>query len=250
MTGWAYLDQPPPIPFAHRGGVGEHPENTMIAFEHAVRLGYRYLETDAHATADGVLVAFHDYVLDRVTNRTGVIAELPWDTVRRARLDDQAIPLMEELLAAWPETRVNVDLKSEKAVEPMVEILRRTGTHDRVCVASFSGRRLDRFRRLTGGRVCTATSPVEVARLRAAGFGLPAGRLTGACAQVPVRRGPLTVVDQRFLDAAHGRHVPVHAWTINDRAEMEHLLDLGIDGIMTDRLTVLKDVLVQRGQWA
>ena len=250
MTAWAYLDHPGPIPFAHRGGVGEHPENTLVAFEHAVRLGYRYLETDAHTTADGVLVAFHDHVLERVTDRSGLVANLPWDTVREARLDEEGIPLMEELLTAWPDTRVNVDLKSDGAVEAMVEVLRRTGTHDRVCVASFSGRRLDRFRRLSSGRVCTATSPVEIARLRAAGFGLPSGRLAGACAQVPVRRGPLTVVDPRFLAAAHARHIPVHAWTINDRAEMEHLLDMGIDGIMTDRLTVLKEVLVRRGQWS
>jgi len=249
VTAWAYLDHPGPIPFAHRGGASEHPENTMPAFEHAVGLGYRYLETDAHATADGVLVAFHDNVLDRVTDRTGTIAQLPWDTVRQARLGDAGIPLMEELLTAWPHVRVNIDLKHEASVEPLVDVIERTATHDRVCVASFSGKRLERFRRLTAGRVCTAIGPGDIARLRVAGFGVPAGGFAGNCAQVPVRQGRLLIVDRRFVDGAHRAGLPVHVWTIDDPTEMDRLLDLGVDGIMTDRPTVLKEVLVRRNQW-
>lgn len=249
MTAWAYLDHPGPIPFAHRGGASEHPENTMPAFEHAVGLGYRYLETDAHATSDGVLLAFHDGVLDRVTDRSGIIAKLPWETVRQARIEGVGIPLMEDLLTAWPHVRVNIDLKHEAAVAPLVEVLERTGTHDRVCVASFSGKRLDRFRRLTAGRVCTAIGPADIARLRIASFGVHAGGFAGACAQVPVRQGPILILDRRFVDGAHRAGLPVHVWTIDDAAEMERLLDLGVDGIMTDRPTVLKDVLVRRNQW-
>ena len=250
MTDWAYLDHPGPIPFAHRGGASEHPENTLAAFEHAVRLGYRYLETDAHVTADGVLVAFHDDVLDRVTDRRGVIAQLPWETVRQARLGSEGIPRMEELLTAWPDVRVNVDLKHDESVAPMVDALERTGSHDRVCVASFSGRRLDRFRRLTAGRVCTALGPMDIARLRGCGFRLPARAFSGGCAQVPVRHGRVLIVDRWFVQGAHRRGLPVHVWTIDDPVEMERLLDLGVDGIMTDRPTVLKEVLVRRGQWA
>jgi glycerophosphoryl diester phosphodiesterase len=222
----------------------------MPAFEHAVRLGYRYLETDAHATADGVLVAFHDGVLDRVTDRSGTIARLPWDTVRQARLGDEGIPLMEELLTAWPDVRVNIDLKHEGSVEPLVDVLQRTGAHERVCVASFSGKRLDRFRRLSGGRVCTAIGPWDITRLRVAGFGVPPGGFVGACAQVPVRQGPVLIVDRRFVEGAHRQSLPVHVWTIDDPVEMDRLLDLGVDGIMTDRPSLLKEVLVRRGQWA
>lgn len=247
---WAYLDHPGPIPFAHRGGASEHPENTMPAFEHAVGLGYRYLETDAHATADGVLVAFHDNALDRVTDRSGVIAQLPWDSVRQARLPgDIGIPLMEELLTAWPDVRVNIDLKHEASVALLADVIERTATHDRVGVASFSGKRLERFRRLTAGRVCTAIAPLDIARLRGASFGLPAGRFAGGCAQVPVRQGPLLIVDLRFVTGAHRVGMPVHVWTIDDPVEMDRLLDLGVDGIMTDRPSVLKEVLVRRGQW-
>ena len=250
MTDWTYLDHPGPIPFAHRGGASEHPENTMPAFEHAVRLGYRYVETDAHATADGVLLAFHDPVLDRVTDRHGIIAALPWETVRKARLGGERIPLMEELLTTWPDVRVNIDLKHDASLAPMVDVIERTGAHDRVCVASFSGRRLDRFRRMSGGRVCTAIGPLDIARLRAAGFRMKTGGFAGACAQVPVRQGPVLVVDRRFVDGAHRHGLPVHVWTIDDPVEMERLLDRGVDGIMTDCPSVLKEVLVRRGQWA
>ena len=258
-SGWAYLDHPGPIAFAHRGGASEHPENTMPAFEHAVGLGYRYLETDVHATADGELVAFHDRRLDRVTDRQGLIAELPWHEVRKAVVGNgrggAGVPLLADLLGAWPDVRVNIDIKEENAIAPLARVLAETGAGDRVCVASFSGRRLDRFRALTGGRVCMATSPAEIARLVLAGRGsagswMVGPRVAAACTQVPVRQGPALVVSRGFVDAAHARNLPVHVWTIDDPAEMERLLDLGVDGIMTDRPTVLKEVLQQRGQWS
>jgi glycerophosphoryl diester phosphodiesterase len=247
---WAFLDHPGPIAFAHRGGAGEHPENSMAAFEHAVRLGYRYLETDVHVTSDGVLVAFHDARLDRVTDRAGRISELPWAEVRRARLPDQSpVPLLEDVLGTWPDVRVNIDPKHDGSVVPLVDALRRTEAFDRVCVSAFSDRRLARFRRLTAHQVCTGAAPGEIGRLRLASWGGFLGPLAAACVQVPVSYGRLPVVDGRFLAAAHRRQLPVHVWTIDDGAAMERLLDLGIDGIMTDRPALLKDVLQRRGQW-
>ena len=133
---------------------------------------------------------------------------------------------------------------------PLVEVIERTGTHDRVCVASFSGKRLARFRPMTAGRVCTAIGPLDIARLRRAGYRTRPCDLPGACAQVPVRRGRILIVDRRFVEGAHRSGLAVHVWTIDDEGEMERLLDLGVDGIMTDRPTLLKEVLVRRGQWA
>ena len=222
----------------------------MSAFAAAVALGYRYVETDVHTTADGVLVAFHDDHLDRVTDRTGRIADLPWAEVQRARLaGGDGVPLLEDLLGAWPDLRVNIDPKLDNAVAPLVDVLERTAAHDRVCIGAFSDRRLAAIRRFTGNRVCTSMGPRDVGRLRAASLGVPVGRFAAACAQVPVRQGRLTLVDRRFLEAAHGRGLQVHVWTIDDRTEMERLLDLGVDGLMTDRPDVLKDVLSARVQW-
>ena len=253
-SAWPFLDWPGVLAFAHRGAHGPDaggvPENTMAAFEAAVRLGYRYVETDVHRTADGVLVAFHDDCLDRVTDRTGKIAELPWSEVAKARLArGEGVPLFEDLLGTWPDLRVNVDAKADGAVEPLAAVLERTGSVDRVCAGSFSGRRTALLRARLGPRLCTSLGPWGTVRLRLASLALPTGSLPAACAQVPVRQGPVPVVDRRFVAAAHRRALQVHVWTIDDRVEMERLLDLGVDGLMTDRPSALKEVLTSRGAW-
>jgi glycerophosphoryl diester phosphodiesterase len=249
---FAFLQHDGPIPFAHRGGASEAPENTLPAFEHAVRLGYRYLETDVHVTADGVLVAFHDDVLDRVTDASGRIDQLAWSTVREAKVDGrEPIPLFEDLLGSFPEALVNVDPKHDASVEPLVAVLRRCGAVERVCIGAFSDRRLQRIRGLLGPTLCTSLGPRSIAKLVAASSaGLPAGRLPAPCAQVPVSARGVTIVDEKFVRAAHKRGMQVHVWTIDDEAEMRRLLDLGVDGIMTDVPAVLRALLEERGEWS
>jgi glycerophosphoryl diester phosphodiesterase len=244
-----FLDHPGPLAFAHRGGAGDWPENTMPAFEHAVALGYRYVETDVHVTADGVLVAFHDESLDRVTDRTGLIRELPWVTVSEARVDGrEPIPLLEDLLGSWPDLRVNIDPKHDSAVDALIDTLRRTDAVERVCIGAFSDARLDRIRAALGPRLCTSLGPRGIARLKAASLGVPLS-VPAPCAQVPVRLRGVVVTDQRFVNAAHRLGMQVHVWTIDDPDEMARLLDMGVDGIMTDRPAVLRQVLEERGQW-
>lgn len=251
----AFLDHPGPIPFAHRGGAADGPENTMAAFAAAVSLGYRYVETDVQATSDGILLAFHDDRLDRATDRRGIIAELPYAVVARARVDGrEPIARLDELLEAWPDLRVNIEPKHDSAVAPLAAAIRRQRAIDRVCVASFAMRRLARLRRVLGPRLCTALGPPEVAALRAAAWGLPgAARLArrggGTCVQVPLRGGGMPLVERRIVAAAHALGLPFHVWTVDDPADMERLLDLGVDGLMTDRPVVLRDVLRRRGRW-
>lgn len=241
-----YLDWDGPIPFAHRGGASDAPENTMPAFQHAVDLGYRYVETDVQVTADGVLVAFHDDDLSRACGRPGLISRLTWNEVRTALVRGEApIPLLEDLLGTWPELRVNIDCKTDAAVPALVAALRRTGALDRVCVGAFSDRRIRRIRGLLGDRLCSALGPAGVAALR---FGRPRS-LRGLTAQVPVRHGRITVTDQRFVERAHAIGIHVHVWTVDDHAEIDRLLDIGVDGIMTDRLVVLREVYERRGHW-
>jgi glycerophosphoryl diester phosphodiesterase len=246
---WPFLDWPGPIPVAHRGGAGERPENTMPAFAAAVAMGYRYVETDVHATADGVLLAFHDHSLDRVTDMTGDVGALPYATVRSARVEGEPIPLLEDVLGTWPELRVHVDAKHAAAVPALVAAIDRTEAHDRVCIGAFSDRRVAGLRRLSGGRICTWMGRREILALRAASLGLPTPRSPAGCTQVPVRQGRLPLVDRRFVATAHRRGVGVHVWTIDDRAEMERLLDLGVDAILSDRPSLLKEVFVARGLW-
>jgi glycerophosphoryl diester phosphodiesterase len=243
---YPFLDWPGPIPIAHRGGASEAPENTLPAFAGAVRLGYRYVETDVHVTADGVLLAFHDDHLDRVTDREGEIASLPWSEVRKAKVDGrEPIPLLADLLGTWPDLRVNIDPKHDAAVEPLAAVIEATGAVDRVCIGSFSDRRIDRARALLGPRLCTSLGPLGILRLR---LGLrPPGGV--ACAQVPTSTGPFDVLTPRLLRHAWRRGIPVQVWTIDDPDEMHRLLDLEVDGIMTDRPAALKQVLVERELW-
>jgi glycerophosphoryl diester phosphodiesterase len=247
---WPYLDHPGPLPIAHRGGALDAPENTLPAFERAAALGFPYVETDARVTADGVAVAFHDDDLGRLAGRPGRISDLPWREVAAARVGGEAIPRLDELLGSFPNLKVNVDPKQDQVVDLVAEAVRATASLDRVGVGSFSGRRLARLRRLLGPRLCTALGPLAVARLRLASLGLPTGPLPAPCVQVPVRApGGVPIVDRRFLAEAHRRHIQVHVWTVDDPDEMGALLDLGVDGLMTDRPAVLKDVLQSRHQW-
>ena len=260
VTGRAYLDAVGlygVIAMAHRGGA-LHPElpgveNTLHAFEHAVALGYEYLETDVHVTRDGVLLAFHDDVLDRVTDSTGRLAELSAEEVSAARIRAEfPVPTMAELLEAFPGCRFNIDLKSNGAGPVLAELVESTGSHDRICVGSFSQARLDAFRRASRGRVATSAAPPEVVLFMACPSGRAARRLTRgrvAALQVPHRRGPVTVVTGSLVRRAHAAGAQVHVWTVDEPAEMEQLLDLGVDGLITDRTDVLKDVLTRRGQW-
>ena len=256
-SSYPFLDSDRPVAFAHRGGAEDGRENTMTAFARAVALGYRYLETDVHATADGVLVVFHDRDLARLTDRVGIIRNLPWREVRRARVRGrEPVPLLEDVLGTWPDVRVNIDVKDVPAVGPLVEVIRRTNAVRRVCVGSFSDRRLAAVRAALGPTLATSLGPRAAARLVLASSPAPVGwlltRLAPAgvpCAQVPPRLRGMPVITRRFLDAAHARGVVVHAWTVNDEAQMRRLLDLGVDGVMTDRLETLRDVLLERGQW-
>lgn len=222
------------------------PENTMPAFQYAVDHGYRYVETDVQVTSDGVLVAFHDNDLSRTCGRNARISDLPWSEVRTALVDGKApIPLLEEMLGAWPELRVNIDCKSDAAVEALVATLQRSNALDRVSVGAFSDRRIQRLRKLLGPQLCSALGPGETARLR---FGTLRTAIANA-AQIPVRQGPLTVVTKGLIARAHRLGIKVHVWTIDDPQEMERLLDLGVDGLMTDRPPVLRQVFQDRGIW-
>jgi glycerophosphoryl diester phosphodiesterase len=240
-----YLDHEGPIAFAHRGGAAEAPENTIAAFERAVGLGYRYLETDVQVTADGVLVVFHDDDLRRLCGRPERVDALPWDEVATLRVrGTEPIPTFDDLLGRWPEVRFNVDCKTDRAVAPLVDVITGHGALDRVCVASFSDRRIRRIRSLAGPRLCTAAARWELAALWAVGM-----RLGGAAAQVPQRRGPVTIATERLVRRARRRGMPVHVWTVDDRGEMGRLLDIGVAGLITDRPAVLREVLVEREQW-
>lgn len=243
------------VAMAHRGGwltPEDAPrENTAYAFRRAVELGYDYLETDVRTTADGELLAFHDDVLDRVTDATGKIGAVSWTGLAGVRIGGfDPIPRFADLLEEFPDARFNVDLKDAAAVQPLAEIVNRLGAGNRICVGSFSGARLNAFRRLAPD-VMTSTTPLAVAWATHA-FGLRRLFVDPAAAlQIPVSQSgvPLSLVRPDVLRLSHAAGRVVHVWTINDEAEMHRLIDLGVDGLVTDDITTLKRVLLERGLW-
>lgn len=248
----AYLDGTTPLAIAHRGGAVDGAENTLSAFGRAVDAGYVYLETDVHLTADGVLIAFHDDELDRVTDRSGRVDALPWAQLRQARVAGvERIPTLAEVLEAFPDVRINVDPKTDDTVEPLVRTLRETYAVDRVLIGSFDQRRLLRVRRLLPG-VATSMGPWEVRALKLAAEGfLPRALVPtwAGCAQVPETHEGRRIVDRAFVRTAHARGLQVHVWTVNEAADMHRLLNFGVDGIITDAIEVLREVLAERGRW-
>lgn len=245
------------IPMAHRGGslltgnLGI--ENTTRAFRNAVELGYQYLETDVHATLDGRLVAFHDPDLGRVTERQGRIAEMTFAEVRSVAVGGrEEVPTLDELLDEFPECFFNIDLKAPGAVSLLADTLTRHGASRRVCVGSFSRKRLTRFRRALPQAVTAASMPEVMAM--AAGRVRRRAHRTEVVFQVPetYARGRIAVplVTPRTIRAVHAAGRKVHVWTIDEADTMHRLIDWGVDGIVTDRPDVLKAVLLSRGMWS
>ncbi|MCD9152820.1 glycerophosphodiester phosphodiesterase family protein [Aeromicrobium duanguangcaii] len=244
-----YLEHPPPIAFAHRGGAKVEEnlgiENSLAAFSHAYELGYRYMETDVRCSRDGVVYACHDELLDRLLGTDDAIADLDSATIDRALLGDrEPIVRFETLVEALPDARWNIDVKADDAVDATTDLVERLGILDRICLASFSHARLVRMRARHPG-VVTSASSREVAQMVLTRR-VPAAPLIF---QVPVRHGHARIMTPGFLRRAHRAGKHVHVWTVDDPQEMHRLADLGVDGIMTDRTDLLKNVLLERGQW-
>lgn len=255
-----YFSLEHPIRLAHRGSRVLGPENTMNAFSLAVEvLGCRYLEIDVQRTVEGRVVVSHDATLERTTNGTGRVAD--WSLETLSDLDAAywfdpegdyplrgrgiGIPTLEEVLSAWPNVHVNIDLKAagiEWQVAEIIMSLERAGS---VLIAGFHDRRIRRFRRITRGQVATSAGPRTAAAMYAASrFGR---RITAPVQafQLPVDYRGLRV-DRRLVEAVHDSGAHLHVWTVNDRAAMHEYLDLGVDGIVTDRLDTLNEVIQER----
>lgn len=258
-----FLEGARPLAFAHRGGSKLWPENTMVAFQGAVQLGCRYLETDLRTTRDGVLVTIHDETLDRISDGSGPVHALTLTELKRLdagyrfspdggqtfpfRGKEVTVPTLAEVVQAFPDICLNLEIKQKEPslVEALVTFIEEQDAHDRILVGSFHDRMLKEFRRRTGGRVDTSAASWE-ARLfwLASRLGLTRFlRLPYDALQVPPRQGTLRVVDRRFVQAAHRLGIQVHVWTVDESEEMRRLLNLGVDGLMSDRPDLLLDVL-------
>lgn len=233
------------------------PENTLAAFGRATGLGLTHLETDVHTTRDGHVVCFHDSDLRRVTGHSGRVGDLDLADLRRLRVHGtEPIPTLAEAMGTFDRTRFAIDLKDEASIGSMARLLRANPRWaERVCVAGAWSRWLGRLQDEAPG-VTTAlgwrslTTLIACSRGRVRPVGVRAtGRTGGAFAHVPMRLGRLPIHSERVIARAHDLGIRVVVWTVDEPTTMRTLLDSGVDGIITDRPDVLRDVLLSRGQW-
>lgn len=246
--GAGFFAGPLPRVLAHRGLAVDAPENTLLAFLSALAIGVTHLETDVHATADGVAVISHDADLLRPAGIATRVDRLTLVELQRIDLGSgQSIPTLAEALAAFPDARFNIDLKSDAVVGPAVEAILRAGAIDRVLVASFDNRRRRRAVRALPGVATSASAVPFAAALFAGKIGfahLTRRLLRGVQAvQVPERVRGVRVISRRMVRLLQSASVEVHVWTVNDPVDMRRLLDLGIDGLVTDRADLAIELL-------
>lgn len=256
-----YLSAEYPLRFAHRGSRVLWPENTAEAFQGAVDLGYVYIETDIRITRDGVVIVFHDGTLDRVTNGTGRVDQ--WDLADLQRLDaawwfDEKsdyplrgtgvrIRTLAEVFETWPDVHFNLDMKGSQMEWAVADVIKRHGREDSTLVGSFVDHRVAKFRRVTRGAVAVAAGPSLAAAMFAASRVGRTVRRTAPAFQLPFDYKSLPL-DRKYIDAIHKSGAQVHAWTVNEAADIHRLLDMGVDGIVSDRPDILNDVIRQRSQ--
>ncbi len=233
--------------FVHRGGDEEKTENTLEAFQYSADLGFVFMETDVQSTLDGKVVIFHDETLERVAGINKKVSQLTFQEIKKIDLiNGGKIPSLEETLSSFPNLRFNIDIKVDCAVEETITIVKNHHALNRVCLAAFSTNRLNRIRHLTGSDLCSSMGQAEVVKLLLSSYGLNFKASPGFCAQVPVSQFGIPIVTKKFIKKVHDLNKLIHVWTIDETEEMYRLIDLGVDGLMTDKPTVLKEALVAR----
>ena len=233
--------------FIHRGGDETKTENTLEAFEYSSKLGFVFMETDVQATKDGHIVIFHDSNLKRMAGISKAISDLTLDEVRSIELiNGGRIPLLSETLENFPELRFNIDIKTEDALMNSVKIVKAMNCIDRTCLASFSSSRLKRIRELAGPDVCTSSGQMDIFKMMCKSIGIKFEGTQGDCAQIPLKQWGVPVLTKRFLETAKEENKLVHIWTIDDKEQMIKLIDFGVDGVMTDKPSVLKEAMTER----
>jgi len=243
MSIHPYLDVPGVAISAHRGGSIEAPENTIESFKYSIELGSSYIETDVQLSSDGIPYIFHDDDLKRLFGKNIIFNSLHSDEIDELILFDKyKIPTLESTLKKFPDTLFQIDVKTDEVVLPTMEVIKKTNSTDKVCIASFSSKRLKQVHKLYP-EICLSMGPFEVMKLLLASFGLYRNKVPGNCLQIPIYQYGIKLVTKRFINYIHSIGLKIHVWTINDEDTMQKLIDLGVDGIITDRPKALKDLL-------
>ena len=228
---------------AHRGGSIESFENTLASFAYAQSIGCKYIETDVQVSSDGVPYIFHDESLKRICGIDNIFNSISSEEIDRLRIfDDHPIPKLDTALKQFPDLFFQIDLKTDLVAIPALEIIKKNNAENRVCIASFNSNRLKQVSE-NYSAMCLSMGPKEVAKLLLASFGLYKGYIPGDCLQVPIYSHGIKVVTKRFIKFVQSKNLKIMVWTINDEKTLKKLIDLGVDGIITDKPKLLTDLI-------
>ena len=243
MSLHPYLKTPGVAISAHRGGSMEAPENTLESFKYSLELGCAYIETDVQLSSDGIPYIFHDDDLSRLLGKDVAFNSLHSSEIQNLKLFESFdIPTLETALKTFPDALFQIDLKTDEVAIPAMKIIETLEAFDRVCIASFSSKRLARINEMYP-HVCLSMGPKEILKLLLASYGLYKKKVPGNCLQVPIYQYGIKLVTKRFIQYVQNIGLKIHVWTINDKNQMQQLINLGVDGIITDRPKALKDLL-------
>ena len=236
--------------FAHRGGTEFAPENTYEAFSSAVGIGYKYLETDVHPNADNKLMAFHDSSVDRVTNYKGKICNFTSSELKKIKVKEKfQIPFLEDLIESFSKSFFSIDMKSDQSVKPLIKLIKSMNAVDRVCFASFSQDRIDYVRDEFDNKCITSMGPREIIKTKISSIINFKQKIIPKISSLPISRYRIKLLNKRHINFLKSLNIKVIAWTINDVEAINKLIDLGVDGIMTDNISVLKKILIKKNIW-
>jgi len=234
--------------FVHRGGDEVETENTIEAFKYSSDLGFVFIETDVQATKDGHVVIFHDASLKRMAGVNKSIKELTLKEINEINLlGGGKIPLLSEALETFPDLRFNIDIKTEDALEETIQIIKKMNFLDKTCLASFSSSRLKRIKNLAGPEACISSGQMDIFKMMCQSIGIELQATMSQCAQIPVKQWGVPVLTKRFIETAKKQNKFVHVWTIDDIDQMFELIEFGVDGLMTDKPSVLKEAMLKKG---
>jgi len=238
-----YLNYSGVAVLAHRGGSIESYENTIESFYYSQSLGCRFIETDVQVSSDGIPYIFHDETLTRLLGKNDVFSNLHSSEIEDLRIfESHKIPRLDETLQTFPDMYFQIDVKTDEVAMPALEVIHQCKAEDRVCIASFNSARLSKVNNIYP-EICLSMGPNEVSKMLLSSFGLYKKTIMGDCLQVPMYYYGIKVVTKRFVDFIHSKGLKICVWTINDEKTFKKLIDMGVDGIITDKPKLLFQVL-------
>jgi len=245
-----YLRKTDIIPIAHRGASLLAGENSFEAFKKANDLGYKLLETDVHGSKDGTAYIFHDESLQRLTGDNKKIYNLRDRDIDSIKINNSTIiPRLSDIFEELPSNFFNLDAKTWQAVAPMAQTIKQTQFQSKVCIGSFNNSRINKILKELGPETCHSMGTSSVLKFYFSAYSGFKLDFSAQCIQLPIAQFGISLMTQNIIRHAKRLNIKIHFWTVNDAPTIKKLIDLNVNGIMTDDCVLLRKIMLEHGKW-